>query len=140
MCPHHRSNPLRRFMLSALALAALVLPAAAQEPICREPNAAFDEFVQREKAKITWDEQSVRALSRELQFAYAQRHIAAVDLLVREAVKVFDRSFREHCKTGDLIRIYTVTELIVLTYCDRGRRFKQIGDAILCFAQVPPHE
>ena len=85
---------MRSFMLSTLALAALALPAAAQERICREPNIAE----QRAKTEFNAPENLAKYNDRS---RYSPT--VAIQLAASASQEAFHNSFIERCKTGEVI-------------------------------------
>jgi hypothetical protein len=124
---------MRRFILSTLALAALASPAAAQERICREPSSEAIFFVDGELSKLRFQDERV-------ELAELQRRADRLKRIEVESLIVFDQSFRKNCKAGDLIQLTSNFRAFVSTHCDMARPVNQFGDAVICFAQVPPRE
>ena len=139
---------MRRFMLSTFALIALALPAAAQERICREPSqadfAADLAFFSRENQEKFNDRSRYRPGEIFRFAALAGEH-------------AFHNSFVEQCKPGEILVLkervtfaQTPADQLqmyrqfflrkVERYCDFTRPVNQFGDAVICFAQVPPRQ
>ena len=128
---------MRRFMLSTFALAGLALPTAAQERICREPHQMAVDFTQRQQGKrppSPTPGQLPRVGDPNLNRPTFDQTVRA------DAAKVFDRAFREHCKVGDVISLVPAFQSFAKTHCDLTRPTHQVGNTIICFAQVPPRE
>ncbi len=130
---------MRRFILSTLALAALASPATAQERICREPSRIGLEFVRSELGNRR-NEKIDETLSFERRQAEVRRRLDFIDRVESESFRVFDRSFQEYCKIGDLLDIAPAFRPLVPTHCDFARPINQFGQNVICFAQVPPRE
>lgn len=139
---------MRSFMLSTLALAALALPAAAQERVCREPSqadlAADSGFFSRENLDKFNDRTRYRPGEIFRFAALAGEH-------------AFHNSFIEKCKPGEILVLkervtwtQTSTDQLqmyrqfflrkVERYCDFTRPINQFGENVICFAQVPPRD
>lgn len=112
---------MRRIMLSTLALVALALPATAQERICREPNRIANEFANKFLSEGTSETNNLRTVQ-------------------PRANEIFDRAFKEHCKAGDVINLTPAFQSFIMTHCDLSRPSHQVGNTVICFAQVPPRE
>ena len=85
---------MRSFMLSTLALAALALPAAAQERICREPSLAD----QRAQTEFYAPGNLVKYNDRS---RYSPTD--AIQLAARAGQEAFHNSFIGRCKTGEIL-------------------------------------
>jgi hypothetical protein len=133
---------MRRFILSTLALAALSLPAAAQERVCREPHQMAVDFTQRQQSQRpthSWHPPPPQTMTREWAIQNSGR--PTFDQTVRaDAMKVFDRAFKEHCKAGDVISLAPAFQSFAKTHCDLNRPTHHVGNTVICFAQVPPRE
>jgi len=128
---------MRRFILSTLALAALSLPAAAQERVCREPHQMAVDFTQRQHGKRPPAPTPAQPPS----IGDPNLNRPTFDQMVRaDAVKVFDRAFKEHCKAGDVISLVPAFQSFAKTHCDLNRPTHHVGNTVICFAQVPPRE
>lgn len=141
---------MRRLMLSTLALVALASPAAAQERVCREPNQAVESF--RRQLNQTYRHRpsehvciSPYPAPPEGINEWRRRNCPAPPLTPEqrtnsEGPKIFDRAFKEHCKSGDAINLTANLRTLALTHCDLSRPSHQVGNTVICFAQVPPRE
>jgi hypothetical protein len=112
---------MRRFMLLTLALATLASQAMAQERICYQPE---------------WDASKAETLAI-LDAPINQMHSLAIRLRTNE---VFDRSFKEHCKAGDVISLPPRFQSFVQTHCDLNRPVNRVNNDVICFAQLPPRQ
>ena len=112
---------MRRFILSTLALVALAAPAAAQERVCAEPNRLANEFANRFLSTGHYETNNLRT----------------VQPLANQA---FDRAFKEHCEAGDVINLTPAFQSFAKTHCDLNRPTHQVGNTVICFAQVPPRQ
>jgi hypothetical protein len=128
---------MRRFILSTLALVALAAPAAAQERVCREPHQMAVDFTQRQQGKRP--PSPTRGELPRMGDPSLSR--PTFDQTVRaDAMKIFDRAFKEHCKAGDVISLVPAFQSFAKTHCDLNRPTHHVGNTVICFAQVPPRE
>ncbi len=112
---------MRRFFLSTLTFATLASQAMAQERICYQPelDATSAEFHAILDAPI------------------GQMNRLGIALSANE---VFDRSFKEHCKAGDVISLSPRFQSFVQTHCDLNRAINRVGYTLICFVQIPPRQ